>query len=73
MWWMIASVIAPFLYVLSIGPALYFGAHEPPLVPDVAATWMMDFYTPVLWLRDHTPHDRPLDTYVNRWLPMEGL
>ncbi len=53
------------LYVLSVGPAAALSSHwqEPePLRRSVVA-----FYSPLRWLRDHTPLGEPLDWYRDLW------
>lgn len=55
----VAAVVVPLLYVLSIGPVALavekLGWDKEPV---------KTFYTPVIWLHDHTPLRRPLELYI---------
>ena len=63
LYWVVGAIIlAPLLYVLSVGPAVWVARSNPALVPLVRAA-----YAPVTWLHDHTPLKRPLEEYVQRW------
>lgn len=55
--------LAPTLYVLSFGPAVWL--HERGVVStETVITW----YTPVEWLHDHTFLEKPLQWYSSLWL-----
>jgi hypothetical protein len=56
--------LAPFLYVLSFGPADYAMKYTGRGVKTV-----MTVYAPVVWLHDHTSLRRPLEWYAEFWTP----
>jgi hypothetical protein len=64
LYWVVGAVVlAPLLYVLSIGPAGMIcermGIDPEPMRP---------VYAPVVWLHDNTPLKGPLEWYVRLWL-----
>jgi hypothetical protein len=63
-WLVIFCVVAPLLYVLSIGPAaaLVSRANN-----GRNAASLRKIYAPVIWLHDHTVLKKPLEAYVELW------
>ena len=64
-----ALIALPFLYVLSIGPAIYtFGAMRHSAAPPPNLSAALDaFYKPVVLLYEHTPLKTPLTWYFELW------
>ena len=59
--WMVWLVLAPLLYVLSIGPMAFLANKH------LTTEWLMNIYLPLMLLPE--PLARPLDHYVQWWLP----
>ncbi|MFW6287059.1 MAG: hypothetical protein ACOC29_03870 [Candidatus Sumerlaeota bacterium] len=63
--WLLAILLIPVLYVLSIGPvAALYELTQPSFMPQAA---LEAFYFPVLWLHENTPLAEPLEKYVEMW------
>ena len=60
--WAFLLVALPVLYVLSVGPVALFAKRL-----DLSPRPFRAFYTPLVWLHDHTPLEKPLDWYVKLW------
>lgn len=60
--WFGLVVFLPLLYVLSIGPVGAMAFNNPKAIDG-----LRKFYAPVIWLHDHTPVKKPLETYVELW------
>lgn len=56
------AVLAPLVYVLSIGPVV---AVANKAGYDLEA--LAGFYAPVVWLHDHTALKEPLEWYADLW------
>ena len=63
-WLVTFVVVAPLLYVLSIGPvaALLSRTNS-----GVSVGTLRKIYAPVIWLHDHTLLKQPLEAYVELW------
>ena len=63
-WLVLFLIVAPLLYVLSIGPvaALVSRANN-----GLNAASLRKIYAPVIWLHDHTIMKKPLEAYVQLW------
>jgi hypothetical protein len=64
--WIVAGlVLAPLLYTLSVGPAVYVAMRSGSR-PDTLRT----IYAPLVWAADNTPLGTPLNWYVQQWEDM---
>jgi hypothetical protein len=60
---LVAVVLVPIFYVLSVGPATMIDRRVGRL-----PKWIGTFYAPLEWLYDHQPIIRkPLDGYCDLW------
>ena len=67
-WAVLAALLLPALYVLSVGPAILAvnrGRGQEWVRRSLPA--LERFYRPVEWLHDETPLKRPLEGYLNWW------
>jgi hypothetical protein len=61
--WVIALLVfLPIGYVLSIGPVVAIAERN-----KVGEETVKIFYTPVIWLHDHTVLEKPLEWYAQLW------
>lgn len=67
--WIVAVVVlAPVLYVLSVGPVLWI-ARRTPMSPSMARIFGWYSY-PLLWLTSHSgPLGKYLMQYIQFWFP----
>jgi len=65
-WWgiVLALLLLPVLYVLSIGPALWIVESTGSGRGAAEVVFM-----PLTWLHEHTPLRAPLDWYMDLWDP----
>ena len=64
--WTAGVLTALLLYVLSYGPV--WGLIYQGTIPEPVPKWLIDFYQPVLWLRNNTPLKDSLDLYTSWWV-----
>jgi hypothetical protein len=57
--WIFVSLLVV-LYVLSSGPALQWARRQPMTDGISGASEVRLFYTPIKWLYEHTPLNKPL-------------
>jgi hypothetical protein len=62
MWVGLMVLFVPCLYVLSMGPVVAVAGKNQDNVPTIRAV-----YGPVIWLHEHTPLKKPLETYAKMW------
>lgn len=60
-----ALLMLPVIYVLSIGPVIF--AVEKLHAKASMQKPVMTFYTPIVWLHDHTALKQPIERYVDWW------
>ena len=61
---LVAVVLMPIFYVLSVGPAIMIDQRVGRL-----PRWVGTFYAPLQWLCNHQPVMRkPIDAYVQLWI-----
>jgi hypothetical protein len=56
-------LLAPALYVLSFGPAVWLHERD-----YVSTEFVLTWYAPVKWLHVHTFLAKPLEWYANLWV-----
>ena len=62
LWIALALMLAPVLYVLSVGPAAYLVARA-----GKGERTVQVIYAPLIWLHENTPLRKPLEWYVGPW------
>ena len=60
---LIAVVLIPLLYVLSIGPAVMLVNKT-----KISSKPFEVFYAPVIWVAENTSLEKPLNRYAEWWL-----
>jgi hypothetical protein len=63
-WFPVFVLVAPLLYVLSIGPVVAIAERTN---STQSLELLKIVYAPVIWLHDHTFLKEPLEAYVALW------
>jgi hypothetical protein len=58
----VALIVLPLIYILSVGPAIFLVVKVPKLRQPVHTV-----YAPMIWLHDHTFLKKTMDPYLAFW------